>query len=623
MNHSTEARLPLFRHLLPSTLIALLLMGLCDWLIATRLPQDAQVLGSLVRMLLATVLVGASGYLLYHRQRHLGNSLTSRLQGMLTHQETLNEHYQRELREREASELALTNQLQFLQILIDAIPAPIFYKNAEGVYTGCNRAFETFLGKRRDQIVGRSVYGISPDPQARIYHEKDIELMRQRGRQVYESQVVYADGTLHDVIFNKASYEMEDGHPGGLIGVILDITERKTLERELVQAKEKAEFYSRSKTQFLTNMSHEIRTPLNAIVGFSQVLLHRSPGFELPQSFQDILEKIAISGQGLAKLVNDVLDISRIEAGKIETEDEDFQLHGLVKCILVTCEPQAELRALRIHCEIDPDLPEFIRLDRGKLSQILINLAGNAIKFSPADSAIEIKLGKLKDDRFLLEVIDQGIGIPPEQQAIIFEPFEQVDKSSSGQSRGSGLGLPITRSLVKLLGGEISLESKEGAGTRFRVLLPLREGTPTESLPTDNNESLEALRGTRVLIFEDNTLNQALMQAFCDDLEAHVTFVSDGRDGLAKTAELRPDIIFMDIHLPGQGGIEITQQIRQHAETRHIPIIGLSAVAFSEQRNAALKAGMNDYLTKPVAFQQLISAMQKHRLLHPATHSLT
>ncbi|WP_226663677.1 ATP-binding protein [Microbulbifer aggregans] len=611
MTLSTGARLPLFRHVVANSLAILALMTICEWLITTWLPQEKLPLGSILRVLLATSAVGVISYLLYRKQQHH----TSQLMAQLAHSESVNQEYQQQLSEHEATERALSNQLQFLQVLIDAIPAPIFYKDAEGIYSGCNRAFEAFLGKPREEIVGRSVYGVSPGPQARVYHEKDMELMHQRGHQVYESSVVYADGTLHDVIFNKAAYETKDGQLGGLIGVILDITERKALERELVQAKERAEFFSRSKTQFLTNMSHEIRTPLNAIVGFSQVLLNRSGTIELPHDFRDFLEKITISGQGLAILVNDVLDISRIEAGKIEAVDEDFNLRRMLKSILVSCEPQAFAKKIKFNCDIDPRLPDFIRMDRGKLSQILINLIGNAIKFSPTDTVVELKFHKLENNQFRLDVMDYGIGIPPEQQAIVFEPFEQVDKSHDGQSRGTGLGLPIARSLVELLGGKIGLESTKNTGTRFTVILPLQQGASDDHFSVDNSDSLSTgtvRKGLKILIFEDNAVNQALMQAFCDDLGAHASFVTDGHTGLQKALQIQPDIIFMDIQLPGLDGIEATQKIRQMRQICNIPVIGLSAAAFTEQKNAALSAGMNDYLAKPVAFPQLISAINKN-----------
>ena len=607
MARITGPQLPLSRYFIAGSLVVLIVMAACEWLITRQIPPDALVLGFALRMLLLAALVGTACILLYRRQqRH-----TTRITAMLARQQNLNAQYQLEIEKHRTTEQSLSDQLQFLQILVDAIPAPIFYKNAEGIYSGCNRAFEAFLGKPRNEIVGRSVYGVSPGPQAKVYHEKDIELMHQRGHQVYESQVVYADGTLHDVIFNKAAYELEDGRLGGLIGVILDITERKALERELLQAKEKAEFFSRSKTQFLTNMSHEIRTPLNAIVGFSQVLLNRGQHCALPQDFQEFLEKIAISGRGLADLVNDVLDISRIEAGKFEAVDEDFSLQGLIKCILTSCEPQAARKGLRLRSEIDPHLPSCIRMDRGKLSQVLINLLSNAIKFSPENSSIDLRLHQRHLDLLCMEIVDHGIGIPPEQQRKIFEPFEQVDKSPDGQSRGTGLGLPISRSLVELLGGEITVESEENRGSLFRVVLPLRTGGQDTPLSADHCGYPETLRGLRVLIFEDNPVNQTLMQAFCDDLKIDATFVADGRRGIDQALEVRPDLIFMDVQLPGLSGIEATEKIRQTPEICHTPIIGLSAAAFSDQKNAALRAGMDDYLAKPIAFPQLISTIQK------------
>ena len=585
----------------------MLIVSACEWLTAHLLTDDPQT-RSAIRLMVTTTLLSTIYYLAFRRQ----NLQTKHLTAMLQSERAINARQRQELRQHEETQRALSDQLQFLQILIDAIPAPIFYKDADGIYSGCNRAFEAFLGKRRKEIVGHSVYGVSPGPQARIYHEKDLELMHQRGQQVYESSVVYADGTLHDVIFNKAAYELEDGRLGGLIGVILDITERKDLERELLRSKERAEFYSRSKTQFLTNMSHEIRTPLNAIVGFSQLLLNRSQHSPLLEEFRGHLEKIAISGRGLADLVNDVLDISRIEAGKIEAVDENFDLPGLVNCILISCEPQAAHKQLLLRSKIDPLLPQYIRMDRSKLSQILINLLSNAIKFSPEKAVIDISLKCTQDSKLFIEVVDQGIGIPVSQQAVIFEPFEQVDKSPDGQRRGTGLGLPITRKLVELLGGEITLESHEHRGSIFRVALPLQEVDSDDESPADIYESIDALRGVRVLIFEDNVVNQALMQAFCNDLDIEATFVADGRKGIGKTLEIRPDIIFMDVQLPGLSGIDATREIRQLPEICDTPIIGLSAAAFSEQQHSALAAGMNDYLAKPIAFPQLISAINKY-----------
>ncbi|MBY6210254.1 response regulator [Microbulbifer agarilyticus] len=592
---------------LPILLLAMVCLGTCEWVIIGWFPQGSPPLVHLGRVLLASALIALAWHINFRRQKNLNE----RLAKLLVKQENLNKLNQQELREREVAQHKLSDQLEFLQILIDAIPAPIFYKDSEGIYSGCNRAFEAFLGKPRDQIVGHSVYGVSPGPQARVYHEKDLELMRQRGHQTYESQVVYADGTLHDVIFNKAAYELEDGRLGGLIGVILDISERKALERDLLQAKETAEFYSRSKTQFLTNMSHEIRTPLNAIVGFSQILQNRTAHLSPTQDFHDFLQKISISGQRLADLVNDVLDISRIEAGKIEVIEEDFALQNLINCILASCEPQAYSKHLKISSHIDSTLPKYIRMDRGKVSQVLINLTANAIKFSPERSEVKIELFNRTNTHIVIEVSDQGIGIPPEQQAIIFEPFEQVDKTLDGQAGGTGLGLPITRRLVELLGGEIELNSAKNAGTCFKVILPLCEGHPIQAAGEEVATPQSSFEGVQVLIFEDNMLNQALMQAFCDDLNITATFADDAYDGLKKAQAMRPDLIFMDVQLPGLSGIEATKQIRNDPVLRDTPVIGLSAAAFSDQQNTARDAGMNDYLSKPIAFPELTEAIRK------------
>nr|WP_081475691.1 ATP-binding protein [Microbulbifer agarilyticus] len=592
---------------LPILLLAMVCLGTCEWVIIGWFPEGSPPIVHAGRVLIASALIALAWHINFRRQKNLNG----RLAKLLVKQESLNKLNQQELHEREVAQHKLSDQLEFLQILIDSIPAPIFYKDSEGIYTGCNRAFEKFLGKPREQIVGQSVYGVSEGPQAKVYHEKDLELMRQRGHQVYESQVAYADGTLHDVIFNKAAYELQDGRLGGLIGVILDISERKALERDLLQAKETAEFYSRSKTQFLTNMSHEIRTPLNAIVGFSQILQSRTAHISPTEDFHDFLQKISISGQRLADLINDVLDISRIEAGKIEVVEEDFALQNLINGILASCEPQAFTKQLKIVSHVDATLPKTIRADRGKLSQILINLTANAIKFSPDNSEIKIELFNRNHTYLDIEVRDQGIGIPLEQQAIIFEPFEQVDKSLDGQAGGTGLGLPITRRLVELLGGDIGLDSAENTGTCFTVRLPLREGQPVKKTPQNSTTTPGTLDGLHVLIFEDNTLNQALMQAFCDDLNIQATFADNAHDGLSMARAMQPDLIFMDVQLPGLSGIEATKKIRSDPALCSIPIIGLSAAAFSDQQNMARKAGMNDYLSKPIAFPSLKAAIHR------------
>ncbi|WP_077400529.1 ATP-binding protein [Microbulbifer agarilyticus] len=608
MENNTGVKLSSGFQMLPAVVGVLVCLGSYEWLIVNWGPENTSLLTSIARVVLAATLLGVVWHMQLRRQRRLSD----RLAKLLIQQEKLNEQSQRELQEREITQRQLSDQLEFLQILVDSIPAPIFYKDSEGIYTGCNRAFEAFLGKPREEIVGHSVYGVSPGPQAKVYHEKDLELMQQRGHQTYESQVVYADGTLHDVIFNKAAYELQDGRLGGLIGVILDISERKALEKDLVEAKETAEFYSRSKTQFLTNMSHEIRTPLNAIVGFSQILQGRSDSINLPKEFTDILGKISISGQRLAELVNDVLDISRIEAGKVEIIEEDFSLPNLINCILVSCEPQATQKNLHIQSSIDTSLPEFIRSDRGKLSQILINLMGNAIKFSPDNGEIRLDLINIAEKHIQIEVIDEGIGITAEQQDIIFEPFEQVDKSQRGQSRGTGLGLPITRSLVELLGGKIELKcSDTTCGACFQIYLPLQYGQVTPPLEQEYTASNFEFSGKRVLIFEDNPMNQALMHAFCEDLKLHATFTANGHEGIDLAKKIQPDLIFMDIQLPGLDGIQATLQVRQHPRLKDIPVIGLSAAAFSDQRDDALAAGMNEYITKPIALPQLVQSIRK------------
>ena len=371
---------------------------------------------------------------------------------------------------------------------------------------------------------------------------------------------------------------------------------------------------SRYKTQFLSNMSHEIRTPLNAIVGFSQILLRRSKNLDLPEGFIRHLNNIELSGHNLTKIINDVLDLSRIEAGKMKVSNTNINLRQLIEEIYQINTTKAAEKNIHFTYKIDSHLPGKIFSDYTKLNQILINLVGNAIKFTPANKQIVLKV-KLDQNQLLIQVIDEGIGIPQNRKEAIFQTFEQSDDSISQQYGGTGLGLAITKQLVELLQGRIEVSSILGTGSIFSVYLPLIRSIIPENNSKPQTVNFAYAKNKCILVVEDNLMNQEVIKALFEDLELPMYLADNGHTAVEKAKELKPDLILMDIHLPGITGIEATKQILKHPECANIPIVALSADAFQEQQAKGYRTGFVAYLTKPFDMDKMIYIM--HKYLNP------
>ena len=376
----------------------------------------------------------------------------------------------------------------------------------------------------------------------------------------------------------------------------------------LVDRSEAAVAASRAKGEFLANMSHEIRTPLNAINGFSQLLLRQADEHRLPGAAVDQLRHIHTAGAHLAAVIDNILDLSKIEAGRMTLSRESLELAELVRGVVQIQEQAATRKGLDLTCELSPDLPRFVVSDRTRLNQVLMNLVANAVKFT-AEGRVLVRAAR-SGDVLRLQVCDEGIGIAPEKLSTIFDAFDQGDAGVSRSYGGTGLGLAISKKLAELLGGGIRAESTPGEGSTFTVELPLEEGQapppPDRWDPGDQPPS----RAGRVLVVEDNKINQVLIRAILTQMGLTVDLACDGAEGVRLARELQesgrpPHLILMDVQMPVMNGFEALRHLKDDPATRDIPVAALSADAFEDQQAVALEAGFLEYLTKPIDLRRL------------------
>lgn len=383
---------------------------------------------------------------------------------------------------------------------------------------------------------------------------------------------------------------------------------RQTAEirRLMVEARQSEE----AKSRFLANMSHEIRTPLNGILGMTELALESRPSPDL----RSYLETVRSSARALLEIVNDVLDLSRIEKGRMRLEPAPFPLRRMVDELLPLFDLPAREKGLRLDVHLDPRLPEFVVGDAGRIRQVLVNLLGNAVKFTPS-GCVRLEIGPEEEDRIRFAVSDSGPGIPLAKQNEIFRAFVQGDSSSTRQYGGAGLGLTISDYLVRLMGGELRVESRPGHGSRFffSIPLPVTEVDPAGAVAEEAAEPFP--RGLRILVAEDNEINRRALESLLRRDAHFLRFASDGAEAVEKARAERFDAILMDVQMPGVDGLEATRRIRESeaAERRErTPVIGLTAHAFPEDARRCLAAGMDAYLAKPYHIDDLRRMLAQH-----------
>ncbi|MGK5021173.1 PAS domain S-box protein [Janthinobacterium sp. LB2P10] len=507
-----------------------------------------------------------------------------------------------DITERRLATRELRHNLNFVDALIETIPIPLCLKDGQGRYLRANRAFCAFFQLDKTDILHRTAADILPQQEAQQVAQQDLRLMLDKGNQTYEERMTVG-GRQVDVLISKAALLKSDGSLQGLVGTIVDISSQKAAERALLLAKEVAESASRSKSEFLANMSHEIRTPMNGILGMTDLVLDS----ELDIHQRKYLEIVKASADALLGIINDILDFSKIEAGMLTLESIPFNLRQLMQESMRALAVRAQVSGLELVLDVDPALPQTLLGDPGRLRQVLTNLAGNAIKFTPrGEVTVSARLGACDDGKAQVQlcVRDTGIGIAADMQEAVFDAFQQEDGSTTRRFGGTGLGLSITRRLVSMMGGSIGLSSELGKGSSFTVDLALNIGEDQPCLtPPD-----ASLTGRTLLLIDDNSSSLSILRQIFEGSGAAVTACTSGEAALEHCRSALPvDCIIMDFAMPGMNGFGTASALAALPHWSEVPIVMLSSSGNLADAARCRELGIEGYLLKPASPEELLA----------------
>ena len=508
---------------------------------------------------------------------------------------------------RNAEKLASQYSLSLIEASLD----PLFTISPEGKITDMNQATVKVTGVSRKNLIDTDFYLYFTEPDKA---QKGYQQVFAKGF-VADYPLTIKDGKLTDVLFNGSVYKDDKGNVIGAVVVARDITEQKRFEKELIDSKskaeramEKAEESTRLKEAFLANMSHEIRTPMNAIMGFSDILSRRKLG----EQEKEYVAIIKSAGENLLTIINDILDISKIEAGMMSFEVKNFSVKEIFKSLNEMLMVKAKEKKLELIFNCDSKVPDCLLGDPTRLSQIIINLAGNAIKFTETGRInVTAHILETENEKIIIEfsVEDTGIGIPQNKLGYIFERFSQAASKTTRKYGGTGLGLSIAKQLVELQGGDLTVISELKVGSIFTFFIPYKKSTakPLTAETVEKTYNMEELGKLNILLAEDNKLNVLLISSLFSEHNFKLQVVENGSTCIDKLKEnngLTPltktfDIVLMDMEMPVMNGYEATTIIRKDLKN-NIPIIAMTAHAMEGEREKCLDLGMNDYISKPI-----------------------
>jgi PAS domain S-box-containing protein len=531
----------------------------------------------------------------------------------------------------------INKESHYVRSLIEASLDPLVTINIDGKITDMNEALENITGITREKLKGTDFFDYFIEPQmAREVYQKVFE----KGSVAdYPLTLRHKHGKLTDVLFNGSVYKDDKGNVLGVVIVARDVTNQKRINTELTDAKvaaenateiaedaktkaesatAMAEDVARGKQQFLSNMSHEIRTPMNAIIGFTKVMFRT----DLSPKQKEFLTAIKTSGDALIVLINDILDLAKVDAGKMIFVQKPFKLSSSIAAMLHLFETKIQEKNLELIKEYDSKIPEVLLGDPVRLHQIILNLVSNAVKFT-SEGKITVSVLLLDEDQekvtIEFRISDTGIGIAEKDIEMVFENFQQATINTSSQYGGTGLGLAIVKHLVEAQGGSISVKSKinEGSTFSFELVFQKTKDEVESELETGIMELDSEINNIRVLVVEDIALNQLLMRTLLDDYGFESDMASNGKIAIEKLQAKSYDIILMDLQMPEMNGFEATEYIRTKMNSQ-IPIIALSADVTTIDVEKCQAVGMNDYLAKPVdekiLYNKIVGLLKKPAL---------